>query len=90
MSEIPLLSTPDRRLGRARTPHDLEGAMTIRRRQYDRGAPDQLARRVAVGEQGLKLRSVGGAKVKADVIASHTRNMPHQRNIGNLMSGGQH
>ncbi|MDB0023969.1 hypothetical protein N9W83_05685 [Planktomarina temperata] len=64
--------------------------MTLRCRQYDRGAPDELARRVAVSEQSLKLGTGGGAKVKADVIASHTRNMPHQRNVGNLMSGGEH
>jgi len=38
----------------------------------------------------LKLSTVGGAKVKADVIASHTPNMAHQVTEGNLVSGGEH
>ena len=60
-----------------RAPHDLKGAMTIRRRQYDLGSPDKLARRVAVGDQSLKLGTVGGAKIKADVGASHAPIMAH-------------
>ena len=64
--------------------------MTIRRRQYDHGSPDKLARRIAVGNQSLKLGTVGGAKVKADVIASHARNMAHTIEDGNLVSGGEH
>ena len=88
--EIPLLPAPDCGLRRLRTPHDLEGAMTIRRRQHDLGAPDELARRVAVGGQSLKLSTVGGAKVKADVGASHPLIMPQPDSIGNLLSGGEH
>jgi len=38
----------------------------------------------------LKFSTVGGAKVKADVIASHAPSMAHQAALGNLMSGGEH
>jgi hypothetical protein len=38
----------------------------------------------------LKFSTVGGAKVKADVIASHALNVAHQAAIGNLVSGGEH
>jgi hypothetical protein len=38
----------------------------------------------------LKLSTVGGAKVKADVIASHAPNMAHQALNGNPVSGGEH
>ena len=71
-------------------PHDLEGAMTVRRRQNDRGTPDELARGIAVGDQSLKLSTVGGAKVKANIIASHAPNMAHQAINGNPMLGGEH
>jgi len=64
--------------------------MTIRRRQNDLGPPDKLAHGVAVADQSLKLSTVGGAKVKADVIASHTQNAAHQAADGNLVSGGEH
>jgi hypothetical protein len=37
----------------------------------------------------LKLSTVGGAKVKADVIASHAPNMAHQAFNGNSVSGGE-
>ena len=53
-------------------------------------AAGKLARRVAVGDQSLKLGTGGGAKVKADVGASHPPNMAHQINVGNLTSDGQH
>ena len=55
-----------------------------------RGPPDQLARRVAVRDQGLKFSTVGGAKIKADVRASHALGMTHLDAIGNLVSGGEH
>ena len=64
--------------------------MTVSRGKHDPGPPDQLARRVAVRNQGLKFSAVGGAKVKADVRASHAPNIAHQNDIGNLMSGGEH
>ena len=64
--------------------------MPIRRRQYDLGSPDELARRVAVGDQSLKLSTIGGAKVKADVGASHPLIMPQPDSIGNPMSGAEH
>jgi len=38
----------------------------------------------------LKLSTFGGAKEKADVIASHQMGMARQRALGNLMSGGEH
>jgi hypothetical protein len=38
----------------------------------------------------LKLRSLGGAKVKADVIASHATNIAHRVAVGNRPSGGEH
>ncbi len=37
--------------------------MTFRRRQHDLGAPDKLARSVAVADQNLTFGTVGGAKV---------------------------
>lgn len=73
--KIPLLPPPDRGLRRICAAHDLERAVTIRRRKNDLGSPDKLARRVAVGDQGLKLCAVSGAKVKANVGASHAPNM---------------
>lgn len=85
--EIPLLPAPDRRLRHARLPHDLGGATPIGRGQHDLGPPDELARRVAVGDQGLQLGAVGGAKVKADVGASHPPTMPQLSILGNLASG---
>ena len=88
--KIALLPTPDRRLRRARPTHDLKGAMTICCRQNDLGPPDHLARRVAVGDQSLKLSTGGGAKVKADVITSHAPSITHPADDGNLMSGGEH
>ena len=88
--EIPLLPAPDRRLRHARPPHNLDGAPTVRCRQHDICPPDKLARRVAVGQQGLKLSAVGGAKVKADVGSSHPPIMPRCSGLGNLMSGGEH
>lgn len=85
-----MLPAPDRGFRRLRAPHDLEGAMTIRRRQHDLGPPNKLTRRVAVGGQSFKLSTVGGAKVKADVGASHARNVAHQAPDGNPMSGVEH
>lgn len=64
--------------------------MTVRCGQDDLGPPDKLARSVAVAGQGLKLRTVGGAKVKADVIASHASNMAHHSANENHLSGGEH
>ncbi len=88
--EIPLMPAPDRRLLRARAAHDLSDAMPIRHRQKDLSPPDQSVRRVAVGDQGLKLSQVDEAKVRADVTGSHTRNRVHQTAIGSHVSGGEH
>jgi len=63
--------------------------MTVRCGRHDLGTPDKLARGVAVGEQNLKFSTVGGAKVKADVFASHAPSMAHQAALGNLMSDGE-
>ena len=52
---------PDGYLGRICAPHDLTGATAICRCQHDLGAPDNLARRVSVGEQSFKLLAVSGA-----------------------------
>jgi len=84
------LPAPDGGLRRASAPHDLKGAMTIRLRQHDLGPPDKLSRSVAVADKGLKRSTVGGAKVKADVIASHAPNMSHHVADGNHLSGGKH
>jgi len=75
--------------GRLRAPHDLNGAAAVCRRQHDLGPPDELARSVAVGQKSLKLSTVGGAKAKADVIASHAPSTAYQTDLGNLMSGGE-
>jgi hypothetical protein len=64
--------------------------LTVPRRQHDPGPSDQRARRVAVGDQGLKPRSAGGTKVKADVIASHATIITHRADVGKLLSGGEH
>ena len=64
--------------------------MTARRRRHDPGPPYKLAHSVAVGDQSLKFSTVGGAKVKAAVIASHAPNMARQAINGNPMSGGEH
>lgn len=64
--------------------------MTACCRQHYLGPPDELARSVAVGDQSLKFSSVGGAKIPADVIASHAPGMAHQAALGNLVSGGEH
>ena len=80
---------PDARLV-PRPPHDLERAMAICCRQHDPGPPGELARGVAVGDQGLKLCAVSGAKVKADVGASYPPIMPQREVLGNPVSGGEH
>jgi hypothetical protein len=54
------------------------------------GPPGKLALRVAVAQQSLKLSAVGGAKVKADVGASHPPTMPQSGAVRNPMSGGEH
>ena len=88
--EIARLPAPYRRLRHARPPHDLDGALTVRRHQHDLGPPGKLARCVAVAQQSLKLSAVGGAQVKADVGASHLPNMPQPVTVGNPMSGVEH
>jgi len=52
--------------------------------------PGELARRIAVGRQSLKLGAVGGAKIKADVGASLPPFMPRLSSFGNTMSGVEH
>jgi len=69
--QVTRLPAPNGELGRLRAPHDLDVAAAVCRRQNDLGTPDKLARSVSVGEQNSKFSTVGGAKVKADVIASH-------------------
>jgi hypothetical protein len=59
--KIVRLPAPDGGLERARALHVLVGGTAISRRQYDFGAPDNLARRVSVDEQSLKLRTVNEA-----------------------------
>jgi len=83
---------PLHRPGRAVRPDgydDLKGAAAVCRRQHYLGTPDKLALGVAVGDQCLKFSTVGGAKVKANVIASHAPNMAHQDALGILVSGGE-
>src|SRR5680860_360626 len=50
----------------------------------------QRAFGVKVGEQSLKLRSVGGAQIQADVIASHAASMTRMITKGNRPLGGEH
>ena len=88
--EIAFLPSPDGGLGCRCTSHNLVGAPAIRRRQDDLGTSYHLLRCVAVGEQRLKLRTVCGAKIKANVIASHAPNMTDDNASGNLMSGVEH
>jgi hypothetical protein len=64
--------------------------MSVSRGQHDPGPPDLLARRVAFGDQRLKLCAVGGAKGKADVGASHAQRMTHANANAHLVSGGEH
>jgi transposase-like protein len=87
---IPLLPAPDRRLRHARPPHDLDSPHALRRRQHDARSPRKLARRVAVGQQSLKFSAIGGAKVKADIRASHAPIMPRKSSVGNPTSGVEH
>jgi len=56
----------------------------------DARPPRELAWRVAVGAQSSEFSAVGGAKVKADVGASHPPIMPPQGDLGNPMSGAEH
>ena len=86
--EVALLPAPHAGLRGVRAPHDLEGAMAVRRRQHDLGPPDELARGVAVGDQSLKLRAVSGVQVKADVITSHTPTLTRQTADRNLRQVG--
>ena len=69
---------------------DLVGAMAIRRRKHDLGPPDELALGIAVGEQSLKLRTVIGVQIQANVIASHSPTMTRLNQIGNHVSSGEY
>jgi hypothetical protein len=84
------LTAPNRGLGRPRAPHDLNGAAAVWRRTNDLGTPDNLAGGVSVGGQSLKLRSVGGAQIQANVIASHAADMTRRITKGNRPLGGEH
>lgn len=88
--EIPFLPAPNRRLRRACPPHDLNRPHAISCRKYDNRPPGEFARRVAVGMQSLRLGAVSGAKIKADVGASHPPFMPRLSGVGNPMSGVEH
>jgi hypothetical protein len=88
--KIARLPAPDGGLGRFCAPHDLVGATAICRRQHDLGSPDNLARRVSVGEQSLKLPTVGGVQIQTNVIASHVQTVTHLIKNGNPLSGGEH
>lgn len=88
--EIAGLPTPDSGLRNPCTPHDLVGAVAIGGSQNDLGPPDHLAWRVSVSEHGFKPRSIGRAKVKADVVSSHPPNMPDATTRRNLPLGGEH
>lgn len=77
LAKIARLPAPDGGLGRSCAPHDLVGAPAVGCRQYDAGAPDNLPGRVAVGEQRFQLRTLGGARINADVLACHTSTLTH-------------
>ena len=88
--KIPFLPAPDRRLRHTRPPHDLDRPRAVGRRKDDACPPSEFAWRVAVGAQRFKLSAVGGAKVKADVGASHPPFMPRPSGTRNPMLGGEH
>ena len=45
---------------------------------------------VAVDDKSLKLRTVIGVQIQANVIASHSPTMTHLNLTGNPMSDGEH
>lgn len=88
--EVAFLPAPNRGFRCVRAPHNLKGAMTVRRRQHDPGPPDKLARCVSFAGQCLKLGTVVGAQIQAKVITSHHPTLAHKFDGGNPMSGGEH
>ena len=88
--KIPCLPAPDGRLRGLRPPHDLKRAMAVRCGQHDLGPPDQLARRITIGDQCSQLGTVVGVQIQANVMASHTPTLTHPNSYGNPMSGGEH
>ena len=85
-----LLPAPDARLRFAGAPHDLVGAGAIGRRQHDLGAPNGLARTVAILDDRFQPRPVRQAHIKADVISSHARTLTDLRRHGKHPSDGEH
>ena len=63
---------------------------TLSRAQHDPRPPNHLARGVAFADHRLEFGSIGGAKIKADVGASHHPDMARQSGLGNLVSGVEH
>jgi transposase-like protein len=66
------------------------GAVAIGCSQHDTGAPDDLPGGVAVGDPRFQLRTVGGAKIKADVVTPHASTLTHPTGNGNHPSGDEH
>jgi len=87
--KIALLPAPDGGPGRLGASCDVVGATAICRRPNDLGPPNDLARRIPVAQQGLKLLTVSGAKLWANVIASHAVGIAHREDKQNHPSGGE-
>ena len=88
--EIALLPAPDGWFRRARASYDLVGTVSIARRQDDLSAPDDLAWRIAIGDQSLKPSTARRTDIKADIIPSHATSMTDLLATGNLLLGGEH
>ena len=88
--DVALLPAPHARLRLAGALHDRVGAEPVGRRQHDPGAPDDLARAVAIRNDRFKPRPVRRAHVEADVVSSHDRTLTDLRPHGNHLSVTEH
>jgi hypothetical protein len=75
-----LLPAPDAGLRLAGTAHDLDGAQASGRTKHDRGAPDLLLRGVAVADDLLQVKAIGGSEFErypsAHAADSHAPRSP--------------
>jgi hypothetical protein len=75
LADEPLLPAPDARLALAGPPHDLGGAVAVRRGQDDPRPPDVLLRAVPVRHDRLQTGTVLGGQLDLDPSA-------HPRDVG--------
>ena len=85
--EIPFQSAPNRQFQYACSLHDFSRTHAICCCKHNTCPPVEFTRRVAVVQQSLKIGAVGGAKIRADVGASHPAFMKGLSRSGNPMSG---